>query len=277
MGIGGDLTKDLIVRLCNSTHNTVRLAAKFGLAAEIIITEWNMPKGADLCAAFAWPKSETKVRIIHTGNAHENVPNPHGFRYFEWYPKNIGIRRAEGQFVLSTNPDDIFSDEMMEFFAAQKLQSGYFYRAIRYDMRDGKVFQKCWPTGPKPVNATDEEIRQPIGPRACPYTPEMLAYCASGDFTLMSKTDWFTIRGNPEKPYNDSIDGETLWLAHTTGIKQIILLYPIYHPDHPRTLNHSEKQNAIWTPDWNDNHPHATQNTASWGFSGVHFRETVIE
>jgi hypothetical protein len=48
--------------------------------------------------------------------------------------KNVGIRRARGQFVLATNVDVIFSDELIEYLATTTLDERLFYRIDRYDV-----------------------------------------------------------------------------------------------------------------------------------------------
>jgi hypothetical protein len=271
MGIGGNLTDDLLARLKFSTNNNSALAKQFGLDAEIVITEWNLPLRSTGEVEIAMRGSKIPVRIIHTPRElHGKVPNPHGFKYFEWYPKNISLRRARGEFLLSTNPDDIWPRQLAEFFSRRELQSGHFYRVNRHDMRDGKVFAVLHPTGPKRLGATEAEIRKVDLPNCCPWSENMIHYSAAGDFTLMSREDWFMIHGNPEREYNDSVDGQTLWLAHTKGLKQVVLPYPLYHPDHPRTLNHA------YVPGWDDNKPHAKMNGDNWGFADMEFEETVL-
>ena len=47
--------------------------------------------------------------------------------------KNVGIRRARGQFVLATNIDILFSDELAKYLAARRLEPGRMYRIDRHD------------------------------------------------------------------------------------------------------------------------------------------------
>lgn len=256
MGIGGVVSKDLIERLHNSANNTIALAERVNLDMELIIVEWNMGR-TEIDYESVLPKTNIPIRVIHTGDAHDRVPNPYGFRYFEWYPKNIGIRRANGEFVLSTNPDDIFSPELFEYFSQQELHRYNFYRVNRYDYRNDEVYAICrndgvyWPGDamPKPDNR--------------------IHYCASGDFTLMSKWDWCQMHGNPETSYNHTVDGQTLYLASRAGMRQTILPYPIYHPDHVRTLNHA------FMPDWDDSRPRGIMNE-TWGMENEIFPETRV-
>lgn len=271
MGLGGVVGEDLIARFQKSTANTLGLAEVHHLPLELVVVHWNFPDGVYFDFAVPLERRYTAIRVIHApAELHKQVPNPHGFRYFEWYPKNIGIRRARGEFVLSTNPDDLFSSEMFAYFAERKLERGYFYRAHRHDVgADGKVFRICYPTGVKRPDATEAEIRI-SAPNAAPWAENMIHYNASGDFTLMHREDWALIHGNPEREYNHSVDGQTLYLAHTKGLKQIVLPFPFYHPDHVRNLNHA------YAPEWDDNAPHTKENGEDWGFAGAAFQEMTL-
>jgi hypothetical protein len=50
--------------------------------------------------------------------------------------KNVGICRARGKFVLSTNIDVLFSDELAAFLASGKLDPSVIYRIDRYDINN---------------------------------------------------------------------------------------------------------------------------------------------
>jgi hypothetical protein len=252
---------------------TVSLAEEFALSCEIIVTVWNAPD-FKIAPSDIRISPTISVRIIQTGDLHSRVPNPNGFRFREMRAKNVGIRRARGEFVLSTNPDDIFSSEMMCFLSARSLEHGHFYRANRHDTRSGEVYRICWPTGCKPVGASQAEIRTPER-NAAPYAQNMLHFNASGDFLLMARDDWFLIHGNPERPYNHTVDGESVFLAHQKGLKQVILHYPIYHEDHERSLNIVPAGGFVG-PSWDDNFPRTTENGDEWGFAGMEFPETIL-
>lgn len=91
----------------------------------------------------------------------------------------------------------------------------------------------------------------------------------------MSKEDWFFIHGNPELEYNQTVDGQTVWLAHMKGLKQVVLPYPIYHADHERTLNVGA-DNKTHAEHWHDNKPHTKENGEDWGYAGTEFFETCL-
>lgn len=62
---------------------------------------------------------------------HLGIWNPSGFDLLEFYGKNAGARRARGRFLLFTNPDDIFSPEMIETFARKELRDEIMYSTWR--------------------------------------------------------------------------------------------------------------------------------------------------
>jgi len=65
---------------------------------------------------------------------------------------------------------------------------------------------------------------------------------ACGDFTLMSRDDWFAVRGYPEwEIFSFHLDSVLLYIAHYAGIKEIIL-------DDPMRMYHIEHSSG-WTPE----------------------------
>jgi len=114
------------------------LWAKYDLNAELVIIEWNPPEERPrLKDSVTWPKSlkPGEVRIIEVPKEiHHRLPNHDRMPMFEYIAKNVGIRRARGQYVLATNPDILFNEETIKFFASKNLLENSFYRADRYDV-----------------------------------------------------------------------------------------------------------------------------------------------
>lgn len=110
---------------------------KYKLEAEVIIVEWNPPQDRpDLKDALTWPKRSKPgtARIITVpGTLHNRLPNANRMPMFEFIAKNVGIRRARGNFVLVTNPDILFSHQLIKFLASEQLSENRFYRIDRYE------------------------------------------------------------------------------------------------------------------------------------------------
>jgi hypothetical protein len=53
----------------------------------------------------------------------------------QFYAKNIGLRRARGQWLLITNADILLGDELYAFIAQRTLDTRSFYRIDRHDLK----------------------------------------------------------------------------------------------------------------------------------------------
>ena len=116
-------------------------AKRYGLRSEIIVVEWNPPADQPkLGESLTWPvdTSPCEVRFIEVPpGVHQRYPNAQALPLHRMMAKNVGIRRARGEFVLATNIDSFFSSELMEFLAGSRLESRTLYRMDRCDVRSG--------------------------------------------------------------------------------------------------------------------------------------------
>jgi hypothetical protein len=108
------------------------------LPAELLIVEWNPPVDRPrLAQALRWPAdpSPCQVRIIEVPPAlHARLKISEVLPLFQMIGKNVGIRRARAPFILCTNIDILFSDELMQFLASGELRAGRMYRIDRHDV-----------------------------------------------------------------------------------------------------------------------------------------------
>lgn len=107
------------------------------LSSELIIVEWNPPEDRPrLVDALRWPADlgPCRVRFIEVPpEIHRRYRHADSLPLYQMIAKNVGIRRAAGQFVLATNIDILFSDELVGFLAQERLEKGRMYRIDRYD------------------------------------------------------------------------------------------------------------------------------------------------
>jgi len=126
-------------------------ALRHELNAELIIVEWNPPSDRlSLKEQIEWPANlgPLRVRLVEVPHAvHARLPNSGRLPLFEYIAKNVGIRRAQGSYILATNPDLVYSGELVGWLAARRLSPGKYYRIDRYDF-----------TGPAPLSLDPEEV-----------------------------------------------------------------------------------------------------------------------
>lgn len=114
---------------------------KHRLPAELILVDWNpVPGRPGLAAVLQLPSASSycTARVITVPAAlHARLKYGEKLPFFQMIAKNAGIRRARGRFVLATNIDIIFSDELMAFIGRQQLDPQKQYRVDRYDIQAG--------------------------------------------------------------------------------------------------------------------------------------------
>lgn len=133
---------NFVQRLQTSLQSLYVLADRHSLELEIVLVDWNPPEeNAALGSVIETPERDSPVslKIIQVPTeVHHQFPRSDSIPLFEYRAKNVGIRRATGQFILATNPDIIFSDPLISYLAEQRLSERCFYRINRLDV-DGDV------------------------------------------------------------------------------------------------------------------------------------------
>jgi FkbM family methyltransferase len=112
-------------------------ARRYNIPSELIIVEWNPPADrVPLSEALRWPTDTgpCEVRFITVpGETHDRYQHGANLPLYQMIAKNVGIRRARGQFVLATNIDILFSDELAAFLSTRQLRTDRMYRIDRHD------------------------------------------------------------------------------------------------------------------------------------------------
>jgi hypothetical protein len=112
-------------------------ANRHGLAGELIVVEWNPLPGPRLHEVLKLRNTSDSfaIRFIEVPpEAHQPIRNSDTIPLFQMMAKNVGIRRARGEFVVATNPDVLFSHALVSFLAAGDLRADTLYRLDRHDV-----------------------------------------------------------------------------------------------------------------------------------------------
>ncbi len=140
-GRNDDYGGDFNARLQLSVSWLSYLIEKHQLPTELIIVNYNpILDNASLAQMISWPKREyLTIRLITVPHEiHQRLINPEVRKtvpLFEFPAKNIGIRRAKGEFILCSNADVLFSEGLIAFIAEKRLKKDTFYRSDRLDFK----------------------------------------------------------------------------------------------------------------------------------------------
>jgi hypothetical protein len=264
---GGEMSKRMQIFVQGLIHQ----CNKFQLPCELVMVDWNSPDPKELLSDVL-PETKAddflKIRyIVVPPEEHAALRFSEHMGLFQMIAKNVGIRRAQGEFVLCTNVDLLFSDALFEILAKRELKEGIFYRTNRADVpnsidanasvdtqldyceqhilkRLGKRPEELvvnpeligkWRTKLRHLFLSAEERQKRIEAGAIRANIHNLDFDACGDFTMMSKTDWIRIEGYVElEMYSLHIDSMGLFSALACGMKQEI--FPTeactYHMEH---------------------------------------------
>ncbi|HYL36125.1 MAG TPA: hypothetical protein VEV17_09460 [Bryobacteraceae bacterium] len=165
---------NLLERMQAMIESWIGQAELYGIASEIVVVEWNPPKDRPrLKDALLWPPrpKACEVRFIEVPpEVHARFRNGMAIPLHQMMAKNVGIRRARGEFVLATNLDIIFSAELMAFLGEHRLQRRVMYRMDRHDVANDL-----------PHNAS---------------FPELLAFCESHMLRVFAREGEFRLSAN---------------------------------------------------------------------------------
>lgn len=233
---------------------------KYKLPSELIIVEWNPPKKKPPLAKIL-PMTEkhqySTVKIITVPNfLHKRFKYSNVLGLYQFIAKNVGIRRAKGKFILATNIDILFSNEVIEYLSKKKLEKDILLRSIRFDIPSS--INEIWTISKRlrfckknaynaylPQNDTSKlNFIEKIFKKR--YSEEVFTN-ACGDFTLLSKETWNMLRGYPEFPLHGvKIDGLLVYQAYFAGNKHEILPATacVYHIEHENSWSR-EKSSSL--------------------------------
>lgn len=225
-GYGGDFEARFFRTL---RFNHLQLTAR-GIAHELVFVEWAPPPDRPLLAErlfAAVPELDRRVCRWYVVDR-EYQPalslNPR-LEYLEFAAKNVGVRRARGRFVLTSNCDVYLGRRVLDALEHQTLQPRVLYRAPRHDIDlDAGQCPPDW--------SALEDPRNLAGPAHVLKGPYMGS--ATGDFVLLDRESFHAIRGFNEvyRVARIGIDRNVLVKALSSGIAIADIGGPVYHENH---------------------------------------------
>jgi len=271
---------DMLGRMQMFVESFLDQCDRFKLRAELIVVDWNPPEGKPpLMDAIKWPKNQgyCAVRFITVPpERHLKLENAENLPLFQMIAKNVGIRRACGEFMMATNIDILFSDALFAIMAKKKLHPKRCYRCDRWDViphpdrslspkarldwckdhtirfnelestrhTNGDIYPLYWPDSWKVrlLEWLEDRDWVPV------VTRKRLHTNACGDMTLMHQTGWAAIHGYSEREvFSMHIDSWGLNAAVLAGWKQVCWSPPAvtYHLEHDVGSGWSEEGQTL--------------------------------
>lgn len=261
---GGDFKQRL--QLCiNWTHS---LLSAHKIKAEIIFVNYNPLPETAIKNFIDWPSRNQYVttRLITVSpELHKNLVSEKQVKdvpVLEYIAKNVGIRRAQGEYILAMNPDVLVPDSIVKKWDTWNAAS--YYRANRIDYEGDlgagsftRLFLKghsypfsrsknffypfyvfynkllcLWRLNTVNIGKPLELIRLNV----YTHNAEFRYHCnVSGDFLLMHSSAWGKLNSYAENtPLALHTDALMVVQAATSGLKERVFFAPVFHKEHSR-------------------------------------------
>ena len=262
-GRNDDFGSDFNGRLFRAFEFNHRELTARGITHEFIFIEWRPIQGKPWLAeilAERYPDLVPHALTSYVADVayHDALSLNPRLQFQEFIAKNIGIRRASGSFILTTNTDVYLGREVLDFLARRALEPGVLYRVPRIDLKDGIDSDALdWHV------LEDERNYDTINHIQPPCFTN-----GSGDFLLLDRDSYLMLRGFNEvyRVAKIHMDGNFCIKAYSAGLTLRPLDSPVYHVGlgtlHSQApIYASRPQHAPWGDRrWNgtvvyDNHP----------------------
>lgn len=248
--------------------------SEHGIPYEVVLVEWDPVPGRPRLAELL-PRELTGVdpglvrRIVVAPEYQPALTQNARVPYLEYIAKNVGVRRAAGAFVLTTNVDIMLGREVVSVLAARQLAPRTIYRAPRYDIKLG-IDQ----TG-LDWDALERSGNQDRRPALRPP----LFNGGTGDFLLADRETYHWLRGFNEvyRAARPGVDLNFLVKAYSAGVAIVDIGGPVYHINHVGSLRLSKPQAGAAGTRWGNVRWHSRRvvynNPDGWGLADAPARE----
>lgn len=232
---------------------------------ELVLTEYNpVPNKPLLAESLQQYKNPfLSIKVVIVPESHHKTLTQKKIPMLEYVAKNIGVQRSSADYVLVTNPDIIFSSELIDRICQTPLHDNIFYRVNRRDISTrffdpslspeailsdaARHIIKTFYNKQTLYHSYREWLWRIIHGRtytSARYAPFLNRFRgiekqlqdvhenAAGDFLLMHKNLWNKIQGYDEVPLSSFIDSYILYDLVALGATQHIFSEPIYHIAH---------------------------------------------
>lgn len=264
VGRNDDFGGDFNGRMFAAAEFNHRSLENAGIAHEYILVEWNPTPGRPYLATLvrdALPWWHRRYVVDPAWHGQLSV-NPKVV-FMEFFAKNVGIRRARGRFVLTTNTDIWLSRGVLR--ALPGLREKVLYRAMRVDLKREVGYDGM-------THETLEHPESVLGTNV--LAPEYYSN-ASGDFLLLDGQTYRELGGFNEVYRLSKIHKDSNFCVRAVRQRvPVEVIGEVFHLDHESSWNNMMRlpgtnlaESHVGPPDWDWESEY--ENPADWGLAGA--------
>ncbi len=213
VGRNDDYMSDFAERLYATLEWNIRY-----LVNEVVFVEWNPPGDRELLAYDLTKRFKCLRAYVVPAEIHERICENENIKLLEYHAKNVGIRRAQSPWIMSTNADAAVGLDSVNMLLGGNLDPDVIWTAERFDIP--------W----------REDQQRKIGLLDSLRFRRLIPYEAlgTGEFCLAAKELWHRVRGFDEQMLKHRIGcdrrGTAQMRAHGAQIKRVGTVLHLTHP-----------------------------------------------
>jgi hypothetical protein len=235
-----------------------------GIPHEYVLVEWNPIPGKPYLAELVGRRLPWwHQRYVVDPAWHTRLSVNPKLVFMEFFAKNVGIRRASGRFILTTNTDIWLSREVTR--TLPRLRSHTLYRTIRVDLKRDVGYD----------GMTYEILEHPESFLRSNVLTRDYYSNASGDFLLLDGETLRGLRGFNEVFRQAKIHKDSNFCVHALrrGVP-VDVIGQVYHLDHESSWNNvmhiylaNDAESHVGPPAWDWERDY--ENPADWGLGAA--------
>lgn len=247
---------------------------------EVVYVDFNSPNGSYIEVIKDKLNKTGKLKCITVTPEDVIKINPsYKNKFIEVLARNIGIRRATGDYILSSNPDIVCERPNLE-----EVRDDVFYAAARRDIPielytqiDERHLPKFLLDNQEHFSKKPRVVDNNGNPIWDPNDRWSVVVCC-GDYQFGHKDIWYKIRGFEESAVGRCYaDSNLMKKAALNGFKIDEMILPVFHLNHNTekyiTNDKNSEKNCQITYVQNFTE---TKNDVYWGCANASFKENII-
>ena len=266
-GYGGDF----IQRFFRTLRFNLQQLQAHDVSHELVFVEWAPPRDRPLLVDRIFDevpelRPEDCSWLVVDPQYHDTLSLNPRLEYLEFPAKNVGIRRARGEFILTSNCDVFLGRRILEVLGRRDVEKRTLYRAPRHDIE--------LPVDCAAIDFSVLEDPSVLAGPAHRLKPPFMG-SATGDFVLLDRAAWHEMRGFNEvyRVARIGIDRNVLVKAISMGFRIVDIGGPVYHVNHEGSyrLNPLAYAGREQEAPWGDRRWHSAGvsyvNEPAWGLA----------
>ncbi|SRR6266404_2642394 len=245
VGRNDDYMSDFAFRL----RATIAWNMKY-LVDEVIFVEWNPPPDRELLSIDLVKQFKHLRAYVVSPEIHQAICENPKVALLEFHAKNVGIRRANSDWIVTTNADAAFGPDLVNTVLGTELSADVVFSAQRFDI--------AWREGRK----TQIGKLDCLGyRRVIPYHP-----LGTGEFGFASRQMWERAQGYDESLVRHRIGvdkrGVAQLIAHGGRSERAGI---VLHLAHPTSCTEGVREHHGEMATWDEDLPY--ENDKNWGLA----------